>query len=169
MGYLSNTQNIIDANGENWSIVKRENKIEFSCNREMGIWGSYSDDNYISFMTRRLTENQYPKVLVSGLGIGVVPQWLCENKNSLVDVVEIDTELVNSVNSMNYLHNNINIINADIYNYSTSEKYDLIYFDHWFFPNDSNFPNEKNNLLNLFQANKSENGIIVFPVHNEIF
>jgi len=45
----------------------------------------------------------------------------------------------------------------------------LIYFDHWFFPNDSNFPNEKNNLLNLFQANKSENGIIVFPVHNEIF
>lgn len=169
MGYLTNTENIINSSGEYWSIVKNENNIQFSCSREMGIVGTYSDDNYINFMTKRLTETEYPRVLLSGLGVGVVPQWLCENKNSLVDVVEIDTELVNAIKSMNYLHDNINIINADINNYSTPVSYDLIYFDHWFFPNDSMYESERNNLLNLFTANKNESGVIVFPVHNEIF
>ena len=106
---------------------------------------------------------------MSGLGIGVVPQWLCETKNSLVDVVEIDTELINSVNSMNYLHENINIINASIYSYTTQLNYDLIYFDHWFFINENNFESEKNSLVDRFAGNKNEESVIVFPVHNEIF
>ena len=169
MGYLSNTENIVNSNGRNWSIEKIDGDIKFTCWREEGVPSSYKDSNYIDFMTRSLTKTEYPKVLMSGLGIGVVPQWLCETKNSLVDVVEIDTELINSVNSMNYLHENINTINASIYSYTTQLNYDLIYFDHWFFINENNFESEKNSLVDRFAGNKNEESVIVFPVHNEIF
>jgi len=170
MPFFTNSENIVNTTGEKFEIIKDTKDVYFSCTQESATQiGRYRSDNYVSHMTTLLTESNYANVLVSGLGLGVIPQWLCENKNSLVDVVEIDTELVNAIKSMNYLHENINIVNADINSYSTPVLYDLIYFDHWFFPGNSNYESERNNLLNLFTANKKENGVIVFPVNNEIF
>lgn len=169
MSFFTNSENIVNASGQYWSIVKHETNIHFSCSRESGITGHYFDDNYVPYMSSLLTEQSYPKALVSGLGLGVIPQWLCDNKNAIVDVVEIDSELITAVTQMNYLHSNINIINHDINTYQTSIKYDLIYFDHWFFPDDSNFTSERDSLINAFSVNKSDNGVIVFPVHKEIF
>lgn len=169
MSFFENFENIVNASGEYWKIVKHETNVSFSCSRESGNEGHYYDDNYAPYMSSLLTSNSYPRALVSGLGLGVIPQWLCNNKSSLVDVIEIDNELITAINSMNYLHENINIINADINSYQTPVSYDLIYFDHWFFPDDFNYITERDALIASFTGNKTENGQIIFPVHKEIF
>ena len=170
MSFFTNSENITNATGEKFEIIKDDEDVWFICKQESEAQpGKYRSNNYTDYMTALLTENLYAKVLVSGLGLGVIPQWLCNNKGSSVDVIEIDNELITTVNSMNYLHQNINIINADINNYQTTSTYDLIYFDHWFFVNDTYYESERDALVNSFSSNKTENGIILFPVHKEIF
>ena len=106
MPFFNNSENIVNTTGEKFEIIKDTEDVWFSCKQESTTQiGRYRSDNYVSFMTTLLTESNYANVLVSGLGLGVIPQWLCENKNSLVDVIEIDTELVNAIKSMNYLLN----------------------------------------------------------------
>ena len=41
MGYLSNTENIVNSNGRNWSIEKIDGDIKFTCWREEGVPSSY--------------------------------------------------------------------------------------------------------------------------------
>jgi hypothetical protein len=72
----------------------------------------------------------YDKVLVVGLGLGLVPQELSEvNKCSKIDVLEIDQEMIDYTISSGHLNSNINLIQGDIYNYTTTETYDLIIID----------------------------------------
>ena len=72
----------------------------------------------------------YDKVLVVGLGLGLVPQELSEvNKCSKIDVLEIDQEIIDYTISSGHLNSDINLIQGDIYNYTTIETYDLIIID----------------------------------------
>ena len=72
----------------------------------------------------------YDKVLVVGLGLGLVPYELSEvNKCSKIDVLEIDQEMIDYTISSGHLNSNINLIQGDIYNYTTTETYDLIIID----------------------------------------
>jgi len=168
MGYLDSTK-ITNFNGELFEIKKEENRIIFISKINVAdCRGEYDDSNYINFMSSLLTEDQYIDVLVSGLGIGVIPQWLATEKNSNVDVIELNQELIDAVTNMSYLDQKINIIQSDIYQYNTDKKYDLIYLDHWFFP-DKEYNSQRTQLINLFTKNKKTDSNIIFPITKEIF
>ena len=53
--------------------------------------------------------------------------------------------------------------------YSTIKTYDLIYFDHLFYPNENGFEALRDSLVSSFTSNKNENGRIVFPVHKQFY
>lgn len=96
-------------------------------------------------MVDDLTEN-YSTALVVGLGLGVIPQWLANEKGAIVDVVDQDRELINVINSYDYLSENISIIHSDIFEYTQEKEYDLIVFDIWF--DKDNITQEIQNTLN---------------------
>ena len=51
------------------------------------------------------------------------------NKCSKIDVLEIDQEIIDYIISSGHLNSDINLIQGDIYNYTTTETYDLIIID----------------------------------------
>jgi spermidine synthase len=106
----------------------------------------------------------FDTVLVGGLGLGLIPEYLKTQENcSVVDVVEINNELISWVNSEGFLDNTINIIEGDIYSYSTSNKYDLIIIDLWWDENEISEQN-KTDLLANWSDNLNVGGKIILPV-----
>lgn len=72
----------------------------------------------------------YDSVLIAGLGFGLVPQELSAvNGCSKIDVVEINQEVIDYNVSSNHLNSDINVILGNIFNYTTSDQYDLIIID----------------------------------------
>ena len=138
MKILDNT--IQDYTGTNFSVYKREEGetiIKYNTsgdiieNNEMYskvMLGKCETCN--PFFKNSFEGFTYDKVLVVGLGLGLVPQELSEvNKCSKIDVLEIDQEMIDYTISSGHLNSNINLIQGDIYNYTTTETYDLIIID----------------------------------------
>lgn len=167
MGYLDKT-NIEDFSGDNFTIIKEGANVRFSKKTEGQYGGSYADNNYVSVFTRLIADLDFDSVLMSGLGIGVLAQWCATDKGaSTVDVVELDSELCTAVNDMNYLSPSVNIINGDIYTYTPTKTYDLIIFDHWFFP-DKDYASQKESLNSHFLSYLNTEGVLFYAVNNEI-
>ena len=71
----------------------------------------------------------FDKILIGGLGLGLLPQYAKEVKNcSVIDVIENNQELIDYVD---YLESPINVIKGDALSYTPSKKYDLILIDLW--------------------------------------
>ena len=66
----------------------------------------------------------YDKILVGGLGLGLIPNHLANKSKSVIDVIENNKELIDWVNNEDYLDNSVNIIEADIFSYTPSKNYD---------------------------------------------
>tara|TARA_Y100000114_G_scaffold6863_1_gene5500 strand:- start:2645 stop:3187 length:543 start_codon:yes stop_codon:yes gene_type:complete len=109
----------------------------------------------------------YDKVLVAGLGLGLIPQDLYTQENcSQVDVVDSNQEVIDWANNSGHLDPNINLINDDIYSYNTSELYDLIIIDTYWSESemtDSQYESLKNKYLN----NLNVGGVLYFPVNKK--
>ena len=109
----------------------------------------------------------YDKVLVVGLGLGLVPQELSEvNKCSKIDVLEIDQEIIDYNISSGHLNSDINLIQGDIYNYTTIETYDLIIIDTIWYEHemtDENYELLENRLL----PNINTGGALYVPIKNK--
>jgi len=100
-------------------------------------------------------------VLVLGLGLGVVPQYIKDNKSpSSVDVVEEDAEIVSTVD---WLHSDINVITHDEWSYDTSKKYDIIIADLWAEPDDVS-EDHKTALENNYSNNLKTDGKLIIPM-----
>ena len=138
MKILDNT--IQDYTGTNFSVYKREEGetiIKYNTsgdiieNNEMYskvMLGKCETCN--PFFKNSFNGFSYDTVLIVGLGLGLVPQELSEvNKCSKIDVLEIDQEMIDYTISSGHLNSNINLIQGDIYNYTTTETYDLIIID----------------------------------------
>jgi hypothetical protein len=145
MKYL-NHDLITPYQGQNFKIKKEYDDVFFYYNE-----GFYAESRY-SFMVDDLTSD-YSSALVVGLGLGVIPQWLANEKGAIVDVVDQDIELINLINSYNYLSDNISIIHSDIFQYTQQKEYDLIVFDIWF-DRDNITQEVQNTLNNSFTANQ---------------
>ena len=104
-------------------------------------------------------------MLVVGLGLGLVPQELSEvNKCSKIDVLEIDQEIIDYIISSGHLNSDINLIQGDIYNYTTTETYDLIIIDTiW---KKEEMTEEQYQLLvsKFYNTNLNEGGALYVPV-----
>jgi len=112
--------------GVNFTIENRCDDVLFYCKD-----GFYSEKRYLDFMINGLS-GEYKTALVFGLGLGVIPQWLANEKGAVVDVIEKDNELVQVVKILDYLSDNVNISVGDAFNYTQDKEYDLIVFDIWF-------------------------------------
>ena len=103
----------------------------------------------------------YDKVLVLGLGLGLVPETLkIEKECSVVDVVDNNQELIDYVD---FIDESINIIKDDAYTYKPNKKYDLILVDLWWGHEDITdeiVTNIENNYKNYLE----ENGKIIIPI-----
>lgn len=111
----------------------------------------------------RLFENipNYTNVLVLGLGLGTLPQYIKDNKDfvQVIDVVDNNQELIDYVN---YLSSSINIIKADAYTYVPNKKYDLIIADlFWHFEITGQ---NITDLENHYMDHINYNGRIYFPI-----
>ncbi len=113
----------------------------------------------------KLYENAvFDKILIMGLGMGLLPNYAKHIKNcSVVDVIEQNKELIDYVD---YLDNSINIIEADAYNYIPSKKYNLIIFDLWWNEKDVTLKIQKS-LKKLYKEYLEDNGKIIFPLINK--
>lgn len=88
------------------------------------------------------------KVLTSGLGFGILPYMLCENKAvESVTVIERSQELINYFLSKNILPDKLKIINADINNFKTDEYFDTVVLDHYEM---ESYEEQINNLKKVF-------------------
>lgn len=77
--------------------------------------------------------NAHGRVLIAGLGIGLITQAIQEKENvSEIIVVEKHQDVIDLV-ADKIMHPKIKILNADIYDnvFDKTEKFDTIYFDIW--------------------------------------
>ena len=110
----------------------------------------------------------YDKVLIAGLGFGLIPQTLSEvNKCSKIDVVEIDQEIIDYNISSGHLNSNIGIIKSDIFDYTTTDKYDLIIID-TIWDEDEMSEEQVQTLISKFlTTNLNTGGALYIPLKNK--
>jgi len=105
----------------------------------------------------------YDKVLVCGLGLGLIPQYLkIQESCSVVDVIDNNNELITWVNSEGFLDDGINIIEGDVLTYIPDKKYDLILIDIWW--NESEITEDiKNTLKTNYLSHLNDDGKLLLP------
>ena len=162
---------IQEYSGTTFSVVKNNgiSKIEFNHggwieNKEYYgkiMLGDCVDCLKISEIYNDFT---YDKILILGLGLGLVPHYAKHVKNcSVIDVLENNSELISYVN---YLDNSINIIEGDAFDYTPTKQYDLILVDLWWNENDIT-PEIKNQLNSIYNTYLEDGGKIIFPIVTE--
>ena len=103
----------------------------------------------------------YDKVLVLGLGLGLVPETLkVEKECSVVDVVENNQELIDYID---FIDDSINVIKDDAYSYTPNKKYDLILIDLWWGHEDIT-DEIVSDLENNYKNHLEEDGKIIIPM-----
>ena len=103
----------------------------------------------------------YDKVLVLGLGLGLVPETLkIEKECSVVDVVDNNKELIDYVD---FIDDSINIIEHDAFTYTPTKKYDFILVDLWWGHEDIT-EEILNNIENNYKTHLEDNGRILIPI-----
>jgi hypothetical protein len=124
--------------------------------------GVYNEDNinFIKYFYRKLFDIEFNSILISGLGLGIVP-YICQNKTDVVDVVEIDLDVINFVNEIGHLNGNVNLINDDMYNFIPHRTYDVILFDHW---SVGATARDKDIFSKKFHPFLNTNGVISIPI-----
>ena len=166
--------NIQDYVGTNFSVYKREEGetiIKYNTsgdiieNNEMYskvMLGKCETCN--PFYKNSFEGFTYDTVLVVGLGLGLVPYELSEvNGCSKIDVLEIDQEIIDYTISSGHLNSDINLIQGDIYNYTTTETYDLIIIDTIWYAHEMS--NEDCELLkSRLLPNINTGGALYFPI-----
>lgn len=105
---------------------------------------------------------EYKSILCGGLGLGIAP-YLSQTFCNTIDVIEVDHDLINLINTAGYLLPNVNIINQDIFTYEPQRKYDFILLDIWQ-RNNSTFDIEVEILKNKFTPYLNDNGTLCAPL-----
>ena len=128
----------LDYQGKEFNVFKNNGVVTMEFNNNVFL---NDDKNYTKLFLGRCNKCnpfykdffnnfEFDTVLVAGLGLGLIPQELIEvNKCSKVDCLEISQEMIDYTHNSGHLNQNINLIQGDIYQYSTSNMYDLIIID----------------------------------------
>lgn len=159
MGILNH--NLTDSvSGNSFSITKENGDIVLTFSN-----GEYINDNfkYIEY-SNRIQDLTYDSILLGGLGLGVIPQYIAENKQcSTIDIIEINSELISTIQNMDYLDSSINIIQGDIFTFTPTQTYDLILLDIWWIADES-FINVARTLVTKYNPYLNTGGNIYFPL-----
>ena len=115
----------------------------------------------------KLYENAtWGNVLVIGLGLGILPQYIKDNKNpDVIDVLDNNQELIDYVD---YLHSDINIIKGDAYTYTPDKLYDIIIVDlHW--SEDEVTQQNKQDLTTNYDPHLKSGGVLTLPITGQSY
>ena len=155
-----------DSEGISYIKFDNENWIRNEDEYAKVFLGKCSDCS--PFFKDSFTDFVYNKVLVAGLGFGLIPNELHKvNECSNIDVVEISQELIDYNNSSRHLNSDINLVQGDIFEYITDEKYDLIIIDTiW---DEDEMSEEQVNILTtkFLNTNLNNNGVLYIPMKNK--
>lgn len=169
--------NIQDYAGTEFDVYKDNEGVSF-IKFSNGDWLRNEDDyakvflgkceSCSEFFKDSFADFEYDKVLVAGLGLGLIPNELSEvNKCSKIDVVEISQEVIDYNISSGHLNNDVNIIKSDIFEYITEEKYDLIIVDTIWREEDLSESQLDSLMSNLYELSLSTGGALYVPVANK--
>lgn len=108
------------------------------------------------------------EVLISGMGLGIlILPLLNDDTVTKIDIVEKDLDIINYVYTNRIenldISNKINVINDDIFTFTTTNNYDYILLNHWVKPDDITLT-EVSSLQSKFTSNLKENGTIRTPI-----
>jgi hypothetical protein len=160
--------------GTDFKVFKRSDGItilEFSDGKSIFNELNYNElflgrcNTCTSFYKDSFNGFTYDKVLVAGLGFGLIPQELSEVNNcSQIDVVEINQELIDYNISSNHLNTDINIIQSDIFDYTTVERYDLIIIDTIWDESEMNEEQYQSLVSRFYNTNLNNGGALYVPI-----
>ena len=166
-----------DYTGKNFSVLKSSNGItEMIFSNGVSL---YNKSNYAHIMLGQCTDCDYlykgffegftyDRVLIAGLGFGLIPQTLSEVNNcSKIDVVEIDQEIIDYNISSGHLNSDIVIIKSDIFEYITNEKYDLIIIDTIWDENEMSEEQVQTLTSKFLTTNLNIGGALYIPIKNK--
>ena len=172
-------EKLLDYEGDTFTVYKDLEGKTIMRFTETGEWIDNSDqyanmflgkcESCNSFYEESFKDFNYDSVLVAGLGFGLIPNELSEvNKCSTIDVVEINQEVIDYNVSSAHLNSKVNFIKGDIFNYTSSEKYDLIIIDTFWGDGDM-LSEEQHQALaeGLYENNINEGGALYIPVTHE--
>lgn len=139
-------------------------KMQFTSSTDIFL---RDDEVYIDNFSPQIKTFSYNSVLIGGLGLGLMPFYIQENKSvSIIDVVESNPDVISAVNSIGHLNSNVNIIQDNFMSYTPSKSYDLIIIDLWWgSPTlEPNYQTEIENSKTLYSSYLNENGKIYIPL-----
>jgi hypothetical protein len=103
----------------------------------------------------------FDKILIGGLGLGLLPEYARSIKNcNVIDVVENNQELIDYID---FLDSPINIIKGDALSYTPDKKYDLILMDLWWEEGDVT-QQIQDNIKSNYNSHLETNGKILIPL-----
>jgi CRISPR/Cas system CMR-associated protein Cmr5 small subunit len=116
----------------NVSIIKKFNSIYF-------LYRDGKQEMQLDLQTNKEIKEMYSsydlaygKILMSGLGFGILALWLSKKQEvKSIHILEISQEVVDIFLSKNTLPDNVTIEIADASKYKTDEYYDCILVDHY--------------------------------------
>jgi len=159
---------IEEYSGVSFSVTKTDgvSKIDFGNSKLIEnadyygkvFLGDCEDCTKITALYKDIT---FDKILIGGLGLGLLPEYAKSIKNcSVIDVVENNQELIDYID---YLESPINIIKGDALSYTPSKKYDLILIDLWWEEEDIT-QEIQDNIKNNYNSHLETNGKIILPL-----
>lgn len=106
--------------------------------------------------------NAHGKVLIGGLGIGLILLAVQDKPDvEKITVIEKSKEVIELVAYQLPLNRKVEIVNADVFEYIPTEKYNTIYIDIWNYINDDVYNEEMKPLISRYRrylVPKSEDG-----------
>jgi len=133
-GLLSDL-NITILRNKDWRIISKYSPSLNAniLNLEKAFEGTIYTD-YSKFIEDEFLDGLYGKsfnsILCCGLGLGVAP-YLVQPFCDTIDVVEIDQDCIDLIQSAGFLQPKVNIVCGNIFNYTPTKSYDFILLDIW--------------------------------------
>jgi len=149
------------------NVSYEENK-EFICLLDSDGKFIMSNSNAMLKICKPYLDEFNGEVLISGMGLGVLILPLINDDTvTKIDIVEKDLDIINYVYTNRIknldISNKINVINDDIFTFTTTNNYDYILLNHWVKPDDNTLT-EVSSLQSKFSNNLKENGTIGTPI-----
>lgn len=122
----------------------------------------YDDIEYINGFAQKVKNiRENSKVLILGLGLGLIPYYLKDKCQ--IEIVEYDLDLINLIKSQNYLPSDILLIHDNAYTFTPNKIYDWIIID-IFWDIDNKFKDNYLTLISYYYDKIIHPQNIYFPI-----
>ena len=145
---------------KDWRIIDKKGVTHL----EKAFEGTIFSDHFyfIEDFLKCLYDKEYKSILCGGLGLGIAP-YLSQSFCDTIDIIEIDQDLIDLINTAGYLSSKVNVICGDVFNYEPQRKYDFILIDIWQ-RNNGTFDVEVETIKNKYSQYLEDGGTLCVPL-----